>query len=61
MVLVSVPMIISLPITECRRNTYPGARFDSESYSYIFSFDQSLLDEWNWSEHFAAQKETLAY
>ncbi|KAH6100305.1 hypothetical protein HBI65_062250 [Parastagonospora nodorum] len=42
-------------------NTYPGARFDSESYSYIFSFDQSLLDEWNWSEHFAGQKETLAY
>lgn len=43
------------------RNTYPGARFDSESYSYIFSFDQSLLDEWNWTEHFAGQKETLAY
>ncbi|PSN67423.1 FAD/NAD(P)-binding domain-containing protein [Corynespora cassiicola Philippines] len=42
-------------------NRYPGARFDSESYSYIFSFDQSLLDEWDWSEHFAAQKETLAY
>ncbi|KAI8940648.1 hypothetical protein NX059_001918 [Plenodomus lindquistii] len=42
-------------------NTYPGARFDSESYSYIFSFDQSLLDEWNWTEHFAGQKETLAY
>ncbi|KAJ4322634.1 hypothetical protein N0V94_002287 [Neodidymelliopsis sp. IMI 364377] len=42
-------------------NRYPGARFDSESYSYIFSFDQSLLDEWNWSEHFAGQEETLAY
>ncbi|KAL6708929.1 hypothetical protein ACN47E_002336 [Coniothyrium glycines] len=42
-------------------NTYPGARFDSESYSYIFSFDQSLLDEWSWTEHFAGQKETLAY
>jgi cation diffusion facilitator CzcD-associated flavoprotein CzcO len=43
------------------RNRYPGARFDSESYSYIFSFDQSLLDEWNWTEHFAGQAETLAY
>lgn len=43
------------------RNTYPGARFDSESYSYIFSFDKSLLDEWDWTEHFAGQKETLAY
>lgn len=42
-------------------NTYPGARFDSESYSYIFSFDQSLLDEWKWTEHFAGQNETLAY
>lgn len=43
------------------RNRYPGARFDSESYSYIFSFDQSLLDEWNWTEHFAGQEETLSY
>ncbi|KAH8695733.1 hypothetical protein GQ44DRAFT_694960 [Phaeosphaeriaceae sp. PMI808] len=42
-------------------NRYPGARFDSESYSYIFSFDQSLLDEWNWTEHFAGQAETLSY
>ncbi|KAJ9634497.1 hypothetical protein H2199_008954 [Coniosporium tulheliwenetii] len=42
-------------------NRYPGARFDSESYSYIFSFSQELLDEWNWSEHFAGQEETLRY
>lgn len=42
-------------------NRYPGARFDSESYSYQYSFSQSLLDEWNWSEHFAAQPETLRY
>jgi len=42
-------------------NTYPGARFDSESYSYIFSFDKTLLDEWKWTEHFAGQKETLEY
>ena len=42
-------------------NRYPGARFDSESYSYSYSFSQELLDEWNWSEHFAAQPETLRY
>lgn len=43
------------------RNRYPGARFDSESYSYIFSFSQEVLDEWNWTEHFAPQSETLRY
>jgi cation diffusion facilitator CzcD-associated flavoprotein CzcO len=42
-------------------NRYPGARFDSESYSYGYSFDESLLKDWSWSEHFAAQPETLAY
>jgi len=42
-------------------NRYPGARFDSESYSYAYSFSQELLDEWNWSEHFAGQPETLRY
>ena len=42
-------------------NRYPGARFDSESYSYSYSFSQELLDEWNWTEHFAGQPETLRY
>jgi cation diffusion facilitator CzcD-associated flavoprotein CzcO len=42
-------------------NRYPGARFDSESYSYSYSFSRELLDEWDWSEHFAAQPETLRY
>jgi cation diffusion facilitator CzcD-associated flavoprotein CzcO len=42
-------------------NRYPGARFDSESYSYQYSFSEELLDEWDWSEHFAAQPETLRY
>lgn len=42
-------------------NRYPGARFDSESYSYGYSFSEELLQEWNWTEHFAAQPETLAY
>ncbi len=42
-------------------NRYPGARFDSESYSYSYSFSQSLLDEWDWAEHFAPQPETERY
>ena len=42
-------------------NRYPGARFDSESYSYGYSFSQELLDEWDWSEHFASQPEILTY
>ena len=42
-------------------NRYPGARFDSESYSYGYSFSDELLQEWDWSEHFSAQPETLRY
>ena len=42
-------------------NRYPGCRFDSESYSYGFSFDKALLKEWNWTEHFAPQPETERY
>src|SRR5882762_11262745 len=42
-------------------NRYPGARFDSESYSYGYSFSPELLDEWNWAERFAPQPETERY
>src|SRR4030095_632055 len=42
-------------------NGYPGARFDSESWPYGYSFSQELLDEWDWEEHFAAQPETERY
>lgn len=42
-------------------NRYPGARFDSESWTYGYSFSPELLDQWEWSEHFAAQPETLCY
>ena len=37
-------------------NRYPGARFDSESWSYGYSFSKELLQEWNWEEHFASRK-----
>src|SRR5882672_3086626 len=40
-------------------NRYAGARFDSESYSYGYSFSTELLEEWSWPEHFAGQPQTL--
>ncbi len=42
-------------------NRYPGARFDSESWTYGFSFSPELLQEWNWTEHFSPQPENLRY
>lgn len=42
-------------------NRYPGARFDSESYTYGYSFSREIFEEWNWSEHFAGQPETRRY
>ncbi|HET7343202.1 MAG TPA: NAD(P)/FAD-dependent oxidoreductase [Methylomirabilota bacterium] len=42
-------------------NRYPGARFDSESWTYGYSFSEQILRQWEWSEHFAAQPETLRY
>ncbi len=42
-------------------NRYPGARFDSESYTYGYLFSKELFDEWEWQEHFAAQPETERY
>ena len=42
-------------------NRYPGCRFDSESYSYGYSFSEELLQEWDWKEHFSGQPENLRY
>ena len=42
-------------------NRYPGARFDSESYSYAYSFSEELLQEWDWKEHFSGQPENERY
>ena len=42
-------------------NRYPGARFDSESYSYGYSFSKEVLQEWDWTEHFSPQPQTLKY
>ncbi|MEI7933175.1 MAG: NAD(P)/FAD-dependent oxidoreductase, partial [Alphaproteobacteria bacterium] len=42
-------------------NRYPGARFDSESYTYGYSFSRELLDECHWKERFSSQPENLRY
>jgi len=42
-------------------NRYPGARFDSESYTYGYSFSKEVLNEWHWTERFSPQPETLRY
>lgn len=42
-------------------NRYPGARLDSESYTYGFLFDKELFTEWKWKELFAGQPENEAY
>ncbi|MXY87485.1 MAG: NAD(P)/FAD-dependent oxidoreductase [Dehalococcoidia bacterium] len=42
-------------------NRYPGARCDSESYLYCFSFDKDLAQEWTWSGKYPEQPEILRY
>jgi cation diffusion facilitator CzcD-associated flavoprotein CzcO len=42
-------------------NRYPGARFDSESYTYGYLFSEELFAEWHWQEHFAEQPEIERY
>ena len=42
-------------------NRYPGCRFDSESYTYGYSFSREVLDEWHWKERFSGQPENLKY
>src|SRR3954452_15185697 len=42
-------------------NRYPGARFDSESYTYGYLFSRELFEEWEWQEHFAEQAENQRY
>ena len=42
-------------------NRYPGARCDSESYVYCFTFSKELLQDWNWSGKYPEQPEILAY
>jgi cation diffusion facilitator CzcD-associated flavoprotein CzcO len=42
-------------------NRYPGARCDSESYIYCYSFDKDLMQDWEWSGKYPEQPEILRY
>src|SRR6201994_2522857 len=40
---------------------YPGARCDSESHVYWYTFSLELMREWEWSERYPGQAEILRY
>jgi cation diffusion facilitator CzcD-associated flavoprotein CzcO len=42
-------------------NRYPGARCDSESHSYCYTFSEELLAEWAWSERYPEHSEIRRY
>jgi cation diffusion facilitator CzcD-associated flavoprotein CzcO len=42
-------------------NRYPGARVDSESYTYGYVFSKHLFEDWEWEELFAGQPENERY
>jgi phenylacetone monooxygenase len=42
-------------------NRYPGARCDSESLYYNYTFSEELYKEWSWSSRYPEQPEILRY
>ena len=42
-------------------NRYPGARCDSESFYYCYSFSEELAQEWEWSGRYPEQPEIERY
>jgi len=42
-------------------NRYPGARCDSESYFYSYSFSDEIQQEWEWTCRYPEQPEILKY
>src|SRR3954467_13826103 len=42
-------------------NRYPGARCDSESHAYCYTFSKELTQEWEWSERYPEQPEIMRY
>ena len=42
-------------------NRYPGARCDSESHSYWYSFSDELVQEWEWTERYPGHAEICRY
>ncbi len=42
-------------------NRYPGARCDSESFYYCYTFSPEIQQEWEWTSRYPAQPEILEY
>ncbi len=42
-------------------NRYPGARCDSESHVYCYTFSKELTEDWNWSERYPGAAEIVSY
>ena len=42
-------------------NRYPGARCDSESHVYCYTFSEELTQEWDWSERYPGPQEIVRY
>ena len=42
-------------------NRYPGARCDTDTMEYSYSFDEDLQQEWEWPERYPTQPEILKY
>ncbi|MGI9520855.1 MAG: flavin-containing monooxygenase [Hyphomicrobiaceae bacterium] len=42
-------------------NRYPGARCDSESHAYCYSFSDELVRAWEWSERYPGHAEIRRY
>lgn len=42
-------------------NRYPGARCDTESHAYCYTFSEEMLREWEWSERYPRHAEIRRY
>ena len=42
-------------------NRYPGARCDTDTMEYSYSFSEELQQEWEWPERYPTQPEILKY
>lgn len=42
-------------------NRYPGAKCDSDSLYYNFTFSEDLYKKWKWQDRYASQGEILSY
>lgn len=42
-------------------NRYPGARCDTPSLQYSYSFSEEIQQEWHWPEAYSSQKDIIRY